>query len=73
MSRIGVRRRYDKIGVETREDSSCGNKTITQTFEGSSCRKMIRLVFDSRELSLDLCMEDKVRNNLVSIGTVWKW
>lgn len=61
-----------KIGIETRADSSCGNKTITQTFEGPSCRKMIRLVFDSKELSLDLCIEDKVRNNLVSVGTVWK-
>ena len=30
-------------------------------------------MFDSKELSLDLCMEDKVRNNLVSVGTVWKW
>lgn len=72
MSRIRVRTIMIKIGIETRADSSCGNKTITQTFEGPSCRKMIRLVFDSKELSLDLCIEDKVRNNLVSVGTVWK-
>lgn len=37
-------------------------------FEGLSGKKVIRFLFDSKELSLDLCMEVKVRKILKELG-----
>lgn len=44
-----------------------GNKTRIKMFEGLSGRKVTRLVFDSKELSFNLCMEVKVRKILKEV------